>query len=70
MKSQVLNQYDDKFTADQWVNLEDVDDPKIEKATDVIVRIGGAGVCRTGRLGSGHVKRLTLRNKRPKSRPI
>ena len=47
MKAQVLNQYDDKFTADQWVNLEDVEDPKIEKATDVIVRIGGAGVCRT-----------------------
>ena len=43
MKAQVLNQYDDKFTADQWVNLEDVEDPKIEKATDVIVRIGGPG---------------------------
>lgn len=27
--------------------MEDVPDPKIEKSTDVIVRIGGAGVCRT-----------------------
>jgi NAD+-dependent secondary alcohol dehydrogenase Adh1 len=47
MKAQVLNQYDDEMTADHWVNLENVEDPKIEKATDVIVRIGGAGVCRT-----------------------
>ena len=47
MKAQVLNQYDDDLTADSWVNLETVDDPKIEKANDVIVRIGGAGVCRT-----------------------
>jgi len=44
MKAQVLNQYDDKLTTDHWVNLENVEDPKIEKATDVIVRIGGAGV--------------------------
>ena len=27
--------------------MEDVPDPKIEKSTDVIIRIGGAGVCRT-----------------------
>jgi len=47
MKAQVLNQYDDNLTAGSWVNLETVDDPKIDKATDVIVRIGGAGVCRT-----------------------
>ncbi|HEY4193593.1 MAG TPA: alcohol dehydrogenase catalytic domain-containing protein, partial [Mesorhizobium sp.] len=47
MKAQVLNRYDDSLTADQWVTLQDVPDPKIEKSTDVIVRIGGAGVCRT-----------------------
>ena len=47
MKAQVLNKYDDKLTTEHWVNLENVEDPKIEKATDVIVRIGGAGVCRT-----------------------
>lgn len=47
MKAQVLHSYDERLTADQWVRYEDVPDPKIEKATDVIVRIGGAGVCRT-----------------------
>lgn len=47
MKAQVLTQYDDALTADRWVTLQEVADPKIEKSTDVIVRIGGAGVCRT-----------------------
>jgi NAD+-dependent secondary alcohol dehydrogenase Adh1 len=47
VKAQVLNRYDDPLTAKQWVFEETVPDPKIEKSTDVIVRIGGAGVCRT-----------------------
>jgi NAD+-dependent secondary alcohol dehydrogenase Adh1 len=47
MKAQVLTQYDDHLTAPEWVSLQDVPDPTIEKSTDVIVRIGGAGVCRT-----------------------
>ncbi len=47
MKAQVLRRYDDPLTAKQWVSEETVPDPKIEKSTDVIVRIGGAGVCRT-----------------------
>ncbi|OYR08362.1 NAD(P)-dependent alcohol dehydrogenase [Brucella grignonensis] len=47
MKAQVLNRYDDSLTGDQWVSLQDVPDPQIKKSTDVIVRIGGAGVCRT-----------------------
>lgn len=47
MKAQVLNRYDDDLKTDQWVSLEEVADPKINKSTDVIVRIGGAGVCRT-----------------------
>ena len=47
MRAQVLKQYDDHLTAPSWVDLENVPDPKIEKASDVIVRIGGAGVCRT-----------------------
>ena len=47
MKAQVLHRYDESLTADQWVSLEDVPDPRLEKSTDVIVRIGGAGVCRT-----------------------
>ena len=47
MKAQVLNKYDDDLTASSWVDMENVPDPKIEKSSDVIVRIGGAGVCRT-----------------------
>ncbi len=30
MKAQVLTQYDDALTADQWVTLQEVADPKIE----------------------------------------
>ena len=47
MKAQVLKQYDESMTAPQWVTLEDVPDARIEKSNDVVVRIGGAGVCRT-----------------------
>lgn len=47
MKAQVLKTYDDHLTASNWLSYEDVPDPTITKANDVIVRIGGAGVCRT-----------------------
>ena len=47
MKAQVLHKYDDDLTASSWVDMGNVPDPKIEKSSDVIVRIGGAGVCRT-----------------------
>ena len=47
MKAQVLRNYDEQLTAERWVTEENVPDPTIEKSTDVIVRIGGAGVCRT-----------------------
>ncbi len=47
MKAAVLHRYDEKLTSPSFVSYEDVADPKIKKATDVIVRIGGAGVCRT-----------------------
>ena len=47
MKAAVLEHYDEALTADQFVRYMDVPDPTIEKPTDVIVRIGGAGVCRT-----------------------
>ncbi|MGO4338612.1 NAD(P)-dependent alcohol dehydrogenase [Labrys sp. KB_33_2] len=47
MKAQVLTRYDDELKAGQWVDLQEVPDPRIEKSNDVIVRIGGAGVCRT-----------------------
>ena len=47
MKAAVLHRYDEKLTAKEFVSYEDVVDPRIERPTDVIVRIGGAGVCRT-----------------------
>ncbi|AUT70754.1 NAD(P)-dependent alcohol dehydrogenase [Paraburkholderia hospita] len=47
MKAAVLHQYDESLSRDEFVRYEDVADPKIERTTDVIVRIGGAGVCRT-----------------------
>ncbi|MDQ0509891.1 NAD(P)-dependent alcohol dehydrogenase [Ancylobacter amanitiformis] len=47
MKAQVLKTYDEKLAGDRWVVEADVPDPKIVKSTDVIVRVGGAGVCRT-----------------------
>jgi len=47
MKAQVLHRYDESLGAPNWLTYEDVADPKITKSTDVIVRIGGAGVCRT-----------------------
>lgn len=47
MKAQVLERYDDGLTEKIWVSEQNVPDPVITKSTDVIVRIGGAGVCRT-----------------------
>lgn len=47
MKAAVLHQYDESLSSGAFVRYEDVPDPKIESPTDVIVRIGGAGVCRT-----------------------
>jgi NAD+-dependent secondary alcohol dehydrogenase Adh1 len=47
MKAAVLHQYDATLTNPEFVSWEEVPDPKIEKQTDVIVRVGGAGVCRT-----------------------
>jgi NAD+-dependent secondary alcohol dehydrogenase Adh1 len=47
MKAAVLHQYDEKLTSPQFVSYEDVPDPAITNPNDVIVRVGGAGVCRT-----------------------
>ena len=47
MKAATLHGYDEALTSPEFVTYEEVDDPRIEKPTDVIVRIGGAGVCRT-----------------------
>jgi len=42
-----LYKYDSDMKEDVWVQSAELPDPKIEKASDVIVRIGAAGVCRT-----------------------
>src|ERR1700737_1806958 len=47
MKAAVLHAFDEKLTAKEFVRYEDVTDPKITRPADVVVRIGGAGVCRT-----------------------
>ena len=47
MKAQVLYQYDPEMKNDVWVQEADLAEPKIEKSSDVIVKIGAAGVCRT-----------------------
>jgi NAD+-dependent secondary alcohol dehydrogenase Adh1 len=47
MKAAVLHRYDETLSSDEFVRYEDVADPAIVDPTDVIVRIGGAGVCRT-----------------------
>jgi NAD+-dependent secondary alcohol dehydrogenase Adh1 len=47
MKAAVLHQYDTSLTNPNFVVLEEVAEPKLARNTDVIVRIGGAGVCRT-----------------------
>ena len=47
MKAAVLHNYDESLRNQQFVTYQDVPEPKIESPSDVIVRIGGAGVCRT-----------------------
>src|SRR5713226_8515870 len=47
MKAAVLNSYDTRVGGPDFVALQEVPDPRIQGPSDVIVRIGGAGVCRT-----------------------
>src|SRR5215510_4215560 len=47
MKAAVLHQYDTSLKNPDFVALEEVPEPKFQSDSDVIVRIGGAGVCRT-----------------------
>lgn len=47
MKAAVLHHYNESLSGDSFVRYGDVPNPEIESPTDVIVRIGGAGVCRT-----------------------
>jgi NAD+-dependent secondary alcohol dehydrogenase Adh1 len=47
MKAAVLHEFDEHLEKDELVTYQDVPDPVIETPNDVIIRIGGAGVCRT-----------------------
>lgn len=47
MKAMVLGSYDESLSGDTWVTEQDVPDATISSGSDVIVKIGGAGVCRT-----------------------
>jgi Zn-dependent alcohol dehydrogenases len=47
MKAMVLESYDESLSGDTWVTEQEVPDAKISSGSDVIVKIGGAGVCRT-----------------------
>ena len=65
MKAQVLNSYDPDMKQDVWVKEEEVPNPTIEKASDVIVKIGAAGVCRTDYIlskESGDIFRILMTN--------
>jgi len=47
MKAAVLHSYDEWFSRSEWLLYEEVPEPTIKKEKEVIVRIGGSGVCRT-----------------------
>jgi len=47
MKAAQLYHFDTSLQAHEWLVYEDVSEPTIEEPTDVIVQIGGAGVCGT-----------------------
>ena len=42
-----MYQFDESLNGSDWLSYEDAPDPVIEEPNDVIVRIGGAGVCGT-----------------------
>lgn len=47
MKAALLYQFDQALSGSEWLVYQDAPKPVIEKPTDVIVRIGGAGICGT-----------------------
>jgi NAD+-dependent secondary alcohol dehydrogenase Adh1 len=47
MKAALLHQYDETYQGPEFLRIEDLPDPALQDHTDVIVRIGGAGLCRT-----------------------
>lgn len=47
MKAAVLHEYDERLSHPEFLVYENVPEPRIEKPSEVLVRVGGAGVCRT-----------------------
>ena len=47
MKAALLYEYDEQCKGPDFLRVEAVPDPVRDSDTDVIVRIGGAGLCRT-----------------------
>jgi NAD+-dependent secondary alcohol dehydrogenase Adh1 len=47
MKAAVLENYDTSLGRPDFVVYKDVPEPRIQGPSDIIVRVGGAGVCRT-----------------------
>src|SRR5215471_5658082 len=47
MKAAVLTDYDPSLSRAQFVAYQEAPEPKITNPSDILVRIGGAGVCRT-----------------------
>lgn len=47
MKAARLHKFDEHMEAEELLIIEDVPNPEIKEADDVIVKIGGAGLCRT-----------------------
>lgn len=47
MRAARLYGYDPDLKGDEFLRLEEVPDPKIEEPDEVLVRVGGAGLCRT-----------------------
>ncbi len=47
MKAARLYEFDPEVTGPEFVRLEEVPEPILQESDDVIVRVGGAGVCRT-----------------------
>jgi NAD+-dependent secondary alcohol dehydrogenase Adh1 len=47
MKAARLHQFDETLTRQELLRIDEVPEPRVQRPDDVIVRIGGAGLCRT-----------------------
>ena len=47
MQAARLHEFDETLKRRELLRVEDLAEPKVQEPDDVIVRIGGAGLCRT-----------------------